>query len=177
MSTPTARLAMVTLDCADPEASAAFWSGLLGWDVAHAEKDYAMLTGPDHALGFGRVEDYEPPGVAQRAGLQAVPLRPRRRGPRRRPGGGGRARRHPRRPPARRHLARPPRPERPPLLPDQGRELGLRRLDRGDAGDESARHGSPEPVDWRSDTSTCVRDRWHCLTSLLPPEYSNRVFR
>ena len=62
MSTPTARLAMVTLDCADPEASAAFWSGLLGWDVAHAERDYAMLTGPDHALGFGRVEDYQAPG-------------------------------------------------------------------------------------------------------------------
>ena len=62
MSTPTARLAMVTLDCADPEASAAFWSGLLGWEVAHAERDYAMLTGPEHALGFGRVEDYQPPG-------------------------------------------------------------------------------------------------------------------
>ena len=51
MSTPTARLAMVTLDCADAEASAAFWSGMLGWDVAHSERDYAMLTGPDHALG------------------------------------------------------------------------------------------------------------------------------
>ncbi len=32
-----------------------------GWEVAHAEKDYAMLTGPENALGFGRVEDYEPP--------------------------------------------------------------------------------------------------------------------
>ena len=62
MSTPTARLAMVTLDCADPEASAAFWSGLLGWEVAHAERDYAMLTGPAHALGFGRVEGYAAPG-------------------------------------------------------------------------------------------------------------------
>ena len=49
MSTPTARLAMVTLDCADAEASAAFWSALLGWDVAHSERDYAMLTGPDIA--------------------------------------------------------------------------------------------------------------------------------
>ena len=62
MSTPTARLAMVTLDCADPEASAAFWSGLLGWEVAHAEHDYAMLTGPSHALGFCRVEGYAAPG-------------------------------------------------------------------------------------------------------------------
>ncbi len=62
MSTPIARLAMVTLDTADAEASAAFWSGLLGWDVAHSERDYAMLTGPDHALGFGRVEGYVAPG-------------------------------------------------------------------------------------------------------------------
>ncbi len=59
--TPVATLAMVTLDCADPQASATFWSGLLGWAVAHAETDYAMLTGPSHALGFGRVENYEPP--------------------------------------------------------------------------------------------------------------------
>jgi predicted enzyme related to lactoylglutathione lyase len=62
MSTPTARLAMVTLDCTDPEVSAAFWSGLLGWEIAHSEKDYAMLTGPSNALGFGRVEGYVAPG-------------------------------------------------------------------------------------------------------------------
>ncbi len=61
MTAPTARLAMVTLDCADPEESAAFWSALLGWEVAHSERDYAMLTGPDHALGFGRVEGYAAP--------------------------------------------------------------------------------------------------------------------
>jgi catechol 2,3-dioxygenase-like lactoylglutathione lyase family enzyme len=54
-------LAMVTLDCPDPQASATFWSSLLGWTIAHAETDYAMLTGPSHALGFGRVENYEPP--------------------------------------------------------------------------------------------------------------------
>ena len=57
----TARLAMVTLDCADPEASARFWSAMLGWEVAHAQAEYAMLTGPSHALGFGKVDDYEPP--------------------------------------------------------------------------------------------------------------------
>ena len=59
--TSTARLAMITLDCADPVASGAFWSALLGWEVAASTTDYAMLTGPSHALGFGRVEDYEPP--------------------------------------------------------------------------------------------------------------------
>ena len=61
MDTPIARLAMVTLDCADPPASATFWSELLGWEVAHSQAEYAMLTGPDHALGFGQVEDYQPP--------------------------------------------------------------------------------------------------------------------
>lgn len=65
MSTPTevpvARLAMVTLDCPDPQASAAFWASMLGWDVVHSEAEYAMLSGPSNALGFGRVEDYLPP--------------------------------------------------------------------------------------------------------------------
>ncbi|MDV8021274.1 VOC family protein [Rhodococcus sp. IEGM 1330] len=59
--TPVATLEMVTLDCADPEVSAAFWSSLLGWSVVHAEKDYAMLQGPSSALGFGRIDDYQPP--------------------------------------------------------------------------------------------------------------------
>ncbi len=58
---PIATLKMVTLDCADPEASASFWSALLGWSVVHAEKDYAMLQGPSNALGFGRVENYVAP--------------------------------------------------------------------------------------------------------------------
>ena len=62
MSSPVARLAMVTLDTADPAASAAFWSGMLGWEVAYQEGDYAMLTGPSNALGFGRVEGYVGPG-------------------------------------------------------------------------------------------------------------------
>ena len=66
--TPVATLAMITLDCADPQASAAFWAALLGWDVAHSEEQYAMLTGPSHALGFGRVEDYQPPAWPNEAG-------------------------------------------------------------------------------------------------------------
>ena len=61
MTEPMARLAMVTLDCRDPRASATFWSRMLGWEVAHAEDEYAMLTGPSHALGFGRVADHQPP--------------------------------------------------------------------------------------------------------------------
>ena len=61
MSTAIARLAMVTLDTADPAASAAFWSGMLGWEVTYSEGDYAMLTGPSNALGFGRIEGYVAP--------------------------------------------------------------------------------------------------------------------
>lgn len=61
MTTPRAVLKMTSLDCPDPEASAAFWSGLLGWEIAHSEAEYAMLTGPETALGFDRVDDYEPP--------------------------------------------------------------------------------------------------------------------
>lgn len=57
-------LKMVTLDCADPRAMAAFWSQLLGWTVAHEQDEYAMVVpadGAGPALGFGAVEDYAPP--------------------------------------------------------------------------------------------------------------------
>ena len=59
----TARIAMVTLDCAEVKPSADFWSALLGWDVAASTDDYAMLTGPDGspALGLGRIDDYQAP--------------------------------------------------------------------------------------------------------------------
>ncbi|RYC03550.1 VOC family protein [Nocardioides zhouii] len=59
----TARIAMVTLDCAEVAPSAEFWSALLGWEVAASSEDYAMLTSPDGgpALGLGRVDDHQPP--------------------------------------------------------------------------------------------------------------------
>lgn len=57
----TTKLAMITLDCADPRAEATFWSALLGWDVVHAQDEYALLAGPAHALGFGKVDDFEAP--------------------------------------------------------------------------------------------------------------------
>lgn len=60
-TTAVGRLAMVTLDCADAEAAATFWSAVLGWEVAASGDGYAMLSGPDHAVGFGSVPDYEPP--------------------------------------------------------------------------------------------------------------------
>ena len=61
MSATIAALKMVTLDSADARKDAEFWAAVLGWPVASAEDEYAMLTGPDHALGFGTVPDYAPP--------------------------------------------------------------------------------------------------------------------
>ena len=71
MTAPTARLAMVTVDCADPRAQAALWSAALGWTTAHVQDDYEMLTGDDGAaLGFGRVEGYVPPAWPDDAGVK-----------------------------------------------------------------------------------------------------------
>jgi predicted enzyme related to lactoylglutathione lyase len=57
-----ATVKMLTLDSSDAARDAAFWSAVLGWEVAHAEAAYAMLTGPGIALGLGTVPDHEPPG-------------------------------------------------------------------------------------------------------------------
>jgi len=72
----TTQLKMTTLDCADPRAEAAFWSALLGWDVAAAEDEYAMLVPTDGgpALGFGRVEAYEPPAWPNERGTKQFHL-------------------------------------------------------------------------------------------------------
>ncbi|QCW51489.1 VOC family protein [Nocardioides dongxiaopingii] len=71
-STPaTAVLKMTTLDCADVRAEAAFWSALLGWDVAHVQDEYAMLTDPtgaSPALGLGQVPDHRPPSWPDEGG-------------------------------------------------------------------------------------------------------------
>ncbi len=69
-----ARLAMVTLDCADPRVEAAFWSGVFGWEVAHAEDEYAMVVGDGTTLGFGRVEGYVPPSWPDDRGVKQFHL-------------------------------------------------------------------------------------------------------
>lgn len=66
--TTTVALAMVTLDCDDPRAEAAFWSELLGWEILAAEDEYAMLKGVGSALGFGKVPDYSPPAWPNEGG-------------------------------------------------------------------------------------------------------------
>ncbi len=59
--TPVAKLAMVTLDAPDASALGDFYSAVLGWPVAYSDENYAMLTGPSHALGFGTIPDYKRP--------------------------------------------------------------------------------------------------------------------
>ncbi|WP_040161457.1 VOC family protein [Nigerium massiliense] len=60
-STAVASLAMVTLDAPDAAALADFWSKALGWPIAYSDENYAMLTGPTHALGVGTTPDYQKP--------------------------------------------------------------------------------------------------------------------
>ena len=66
-----ATMKMVTLDSADARRDAHFWASVLGWDVAHEQDEYAMLTGPGGlALGFGTVADYEPPAWPNQRGTK-----------------------------------------------------------------------------------------------------------
>lgn len=65
-------LKMITLDCADVRAEATFWAELLGWETAHLQDEYGMLTGStgQAALGFGQVPDYQPPGWPNEGGTK-----------------------------------------------------------------------------------------------------------
>ena len=69
-----AALKMLTLDSSDAQRDATFWSALLGWEVAHAQDEYAMLTGPGGmALGFGTLQMANhplPSVVAMRRGVR-----------------------------------------------------------------------------------------------------------
>ncbi|MEV4755134.1 VOC family protein [Micromonospora sp. NPDC049559] len=54
-------LIMVNLDSPDPRAHAEFYHRLLGWKITHSADEYAMIGDGDRAIGFGRVEGYQPP--------------------------------------------------------------------------------------------------------------------
>jgi predicted enzyme related to lactoylglutathione lyase len=69
-----ATLKMLTLDSSDASRDAAFWAAVLGWDVAHDGDGYAMLTGPDHALGFGTLPDHEAPAWPNEHGTKQFHL-------------------------------------------------------------------------------------------------------
>jgi predicted enzyme related to lactoylglutathione lyase len=58
---PVARLAMITLDAAETEPIARFWSEVLGWPILHLTPEYAMLQGPSQALGIGAIPDHRRP--------------------------------------------------------------------------------------------------------------------
>jgi predicted enzyme related to lactoylglutathione lyase len=63
-------LKMLSIDSADAQRDAAFWSSVLGWETSYAEGDYAMLTGPGHSLGFATVPDYQPPAWPNERGTK-----------------------------------------------------------------------------------------------------------
>lgn len=69
-----ATLKMLTLDSSDASRDATFWSAVLGWDVAAEGDGYAMLTGPDHALGFGTIPDHEAPAWPNENGTKQFHL-------------------------------------------------------------------------------------------------------
>src|SRR5699024_2412910 len=52
--------AMVTLDAPDAAALGEFYSAVLGWPVAYSDENYAMLTGPSHALAIGALPHHRP---------------------------------------------------------------------------------------------------------------------
>ena len=64
----TTTIAMLSLDCAEVTPVADFWKAALGYEQVAGDGDnYAMLQPPDKAtagpaLGFGKVEGYQPPG-------------------------------------------------------------------------------------------------------------------
>lgn len=72
--TAPASLAMFTIDCADPAGEARFWAAALGWELTHASDDYGLVTHAGQRLGFGRVEDWQPPAWPNPAGTKQFHL-------------------------------------------------------------------------------------------------------
>lgn len=56
-----ATLTMVTIDCADANEMAQFWSRLLDGSIEHNDGDYSMVKANGTTLGFGRTDDYTAP--------------------------------------------------------------------------------------------------------------------
>ncbi|MCB0893547.1 MAG: VOC family protein [Propionibacteriaceae bacterium] len=65
-----ATLAMVTIDCADPAAEAAFWAAALGWQNSYSDENYGMVTKGDQRIGFGRVEGWKAPDWPNTSGTK-----------------------------------------------------------------------------------------------------------
>lgn len=58
---PLARLGLITLDCEDPVALAAFWAGLLDGEVVPVSDDVVMVKSDGTSLAAVRVPGYQPP--------------------------------------------------------------------------------------------------------------------
>jgi len=58
---PTARLASIALDCADPGALGAFWAALLGGAIEFSSDDFVAVKTDRMWLAAVRVPDYRPP--------------------------------------------------------------------------------------------------------------------
>lgn len=59
----TLTLTGVNIDAPDPHALAAFYAGLLGWEIGRADRDDVYLTAPDggRSLSFQRATDHQRP--------------------------------------------------------------------------------------------------------------------
>ncbi|GGG15109.1 glyoxalase [Rhodococcoides trifolii] len=61
MTTPAIEMDYTVLDCPDPGALAAFYSGVLGWSVARDEGDWAEIRGPGQLrLAFQLAPEFAP---------------------------------------------------------------------------------------------------------------------
>lgn len=57
-----ARLSLVALDCQDPQALAAFYGALTGWDIDYDKGDWVQLRSDRGAtIAFQRAPDHQPP--------------------------------------------------------------------------------------------------------------------
>jgi len=66
------RLMTVCLDCGDAETMAAFYTGLLGWDVVLRDHDFILVRGPQGGVGLSFQEEawYQPPVWPEKSGEQ-----------------------------------------------------------------------------------------------------------
>jgi hypothetical protein len=69
---PSITLRTVNLDCADPQAMARFYGGLLGWSPTAVEPDWVLMRDPDGGTGlsFQQTEGYERPTWPEERGRQ-----------------------------------------------------------------------------------------------------------
>lgn len=69
---PAVRLRTVNLDCADAQAMARFYGGLLGWEPTFVEPDWVLMRDPAGGTGlsFQRTGVYQPPVWPEEPGNQ-----------------------------------------------------------------------------------------------------------